>query len=465
MTMTLRQETDTDLHEAYQEYVYTLRLRLSKFAYFLAIALVPAAISLDYFVYPELLGPILESRLWCDLVLLCCWLMIFTGYARRFFWFLNNAWLWAPMIAIVWMIYASEGAKSPYYAGLNLVMLAACLLTTYRAREAAALCATVIGCYVIACVLHDVVPPATALNKSVLVNGSLMFNNLYFLIATACVCVAAAHFRSKRRFEDFRLRHELDVNNDRLTLTIRKLQETEVQLVQSEKMNALGRLSAGLLHEVNNPLNYAFMALQVAEQEAAGNASLEETLGDLQEGMERIKSVIGDLRSFAHPSKVNEAEPFQISDALTTALRLTAHELQGLIIGQHGIEGVTVLGARTQIVHVLMNMLINAMHAVSGPALGRPPRVEVRCGYRPDGRLEIAILDNGVGVAPADLPRLLDPFFTTKSPDKGTGLGLSICETIVKNHGGEINITSEHGKWTRVAFDLPAGPIHSKVSA
>lgn len=465
MTAVPRPEADPDLIDAYGEYVRTLRLRQSKFGYLLPVALVPAAISLDFFVYPELLGPILQSRVWCNLVLLPCWVLAFTRYARRFLWFLGNAWLWAPTVAIAWMIYASEGARSPYYAGLNLVMLASCLLTTYRAREAAAFCGTVIGCYVAACMLHEVAPPPTALHKSAFASGSILFNNLYFLVATACVCVAAAYFGSKRRFEDFRLRHELDVNNERLRLTITKLHETEIQLVQSEKMNALGKLSAGLLHEVNNPLNYTFMALQIAEQEAAGNKNLEESLGDIQEGMERIKAVIADLRSFAYPSKLDEAEPFKLSDALTTALRLTAHELQGLVVGQHGIEGVTVLGAKTQIVHVLMNMLVNAMHAVSDPALGRPPRVEVRCcGPRQDGRLEVAVLDNGIGVAPGDLPRLMDPFFTTKTPDKGTGLGLSISRTIVKNHGGDISITSEHGKWTRVAFDLCPARIRPKVT-
>jgi two-component system sensor histidine kinase PhcS len=458
-------ETDADLHEAYQQYVRTLRLRQTKFGYILPVALVPAAISLDYFVYPELFVPILTSRFWCNLVLVPCWVLMFTPYARRLLWFLGNAWLWSPMVAISWMIYASEGASSPYYAGLNLVMLASCLLTTYRAREAVAFCGTVIGSYVVACVLHNVMPPASALNKSAFANGSLMFNNLYFLVATACVCVASCYFGSRRRFEDFRLRHELDVNNDRLQLTITKLQETEVQLVQSEKMNALGKLSAGLLHEVNNPLNFTFMALQVAEQEAAGNAELEETLGDIHEGMERIKAVISDLRGFAHPGKLNDAEPFKLSEALTTALRLTAHELQGLVVGQHGVEGLTLVGSKTQVVHVLMNTLVNAMHAVADPKLGRPPRVEVRCAPRDDGRAEIAVMDNGTGVRPEDMPRLLEPFFTTKEPGKGTGLGLSICNTIVKNHGGEVHITSEHGKWTRVAFDLPMAPVHSKVNA
>ena len=160
-----------------------------------------------------------------------------------------------------------------------------------------------------------------------LANGSTLCNNLYFLVATAVICVASCHFSARRRFEDFRLRHELDANNRQLAATLAKLQETEVQLVQSEKMNALGKLSAGLLHEVNNPLNFTFMALQVAQQEAGDNADLKETLADIQQGMARIRGVISDLRSFAYPSRLNDAEPFHIAESLTTALRLTAHEL------------------------------------------------------------------------------------------------------------------------------------------
>ena len=155
-----------------------------------------------------------------------------------------------------------------------------------------------------ACLLHTAAPAGDALHKSALANGSVLFNNLYFLVATAVrVRGVVPTSASKRRFEDFRLRHELDVNNEPADATIKKLQETEVQLVQSEKMNALGKLSAGLLHEINNPLNFTFMALQVAEQEAGDNAELKETLADISQGMTRIRAVISDLRTFAYPSQ------------------------------------------------------------------------------------------------------------------------------------------------------------------
>ena len=291
-----------------------LRVRQAKIGYLLAMGLVPAAISLDVFVYPELLRPIFKLRLLCDLALLPCFISLFTRFGPRNIWWLSNAWLVAPLAVICWMIYASEGSDSPYYAGLNLVMLSACLLTTYGARDAIIFCAVVLVSYCFAaCILHAVIPPATALHKSLLVNGSALFNNIYFLFATAVICVASCHFSAMRRFEDFRLHHELDDNNRQLAETLKKLQATEVQLVQSEKMNALGKLSAGLLHEINNPLNFTFMALRGADREAGDNADLKETLADIHQGMSRIRSVISDLRVFAYPTKLNDAEPFLLS--------------------------------------------------------------------------------------------------------------------------------------------------------
>ncbi len=445
------------LLEAYQGFVRALELRLTKVGYVLALCLVPAAVTLDLFVYPELIRPIIILRLICDAMMLPCFGMLFTRMGRRYTRTLATTFLLVPMLSICWMIYASEGSDSPYYAGLNLVMLAACLLTTFGARDAMCFCAVVLASYCFACFLHAAAPPATTLHKSVLINGNVLVNNLYFLAATALVCVTSCHFSSLRRFEDFRLKHELDANNTQLASTLKKLQDTEVQLVQSEKMNALGKLSAGLLHEINNPLNFTFMALQIAQQDAEDDPSLKETLGDIHQGMSRIRSVISDLRAFAYPSKLSDAEPFKLSEALTTALRLTAHEIGEIPIEQIGVAETRVLGSKTQIVHVLMNLVVNAVHALREKPTGREPRITIECVAK-GGRTEIAVRDNGTGVAATDLHRLLEPFFTTKEPGKGTGLGLSICHTIVRNHGGDISITTDHASWTRVAFDLAAAP-------
>ena len=443
-----------NLADAYRMFDLNLRVRQSKVGCFLAIVLMPAGFTLDYFVYPHLLTKIVEARLLSDVLLIPFFALLFAPAMQLRIRAFGSLWLLIPAWVMCWMIYASEGALSPYYAGLCLVLLAACLLMPYTAWEAAIVCGIVLASYSVACVWHQIAPPSTSVSFSA-AEGTL-FNNLYFLILTSIVCVTANYHSARRRFEDFRLRHELDVNNKELASTLKKLQETEVQLVQSEKMNALGKLSAGLLHEVNNPLNFTFMALQMAEQEAAENESLLDTLKDIGQGMTRIRGVISDLRAFAYPTKGTEQESFSIDETLTSAQRLCAHELGEIPITRDHLDGITALGSKTQIVHVFMNLLVNSAHALRKKA-GPASQITVSCS-RAGNRLKVNLRDNGTGVRPIDIPRLLEPFFTTKDVGEGMGLGLSICHTIVKNHGGDIDITSEEGQWTQVSFDLPLEP-------
>ena len=443
------------LKQAYSVFYIALRVRQAKICFSLAMLLVPACIGLDHFVYPQLAWTMFKARLWCDLAMVPCFLALFTARGQKHVRWLDSAPLLMAALAICWMIYLAEGALSPYYAGLNIVIAAAILLIPYTLPEAIAVCGFVGASYAAACILHSVFPSGSSAMHSFspLETGRTLINNFYFLGMTAMIALTSCYYSSVRRFSEFRLRHELDENNIELAATLKKLQETEVQLVQSEKMNALGKLSAGLLHEINNPLNFTFMALQVAEQDAGENPGLKETLADIHQGMTRIRTVISDLRGFAYPSKLTDSEEFSLSDALVTAKRLIASELGEVVIEDESVLNFKALGTKTQIVHVFMNLLINSVQAMKGKSLGREPQIAVAC--TPVGeRLKVSVRDNGIGVKSADLPRLFEPFFTTKSPGEGTGLGLSICHTIVQNHGGTIAVTSEAGQWTEVSFDL-----------
>jgi two-component system sensor histidine kinase PhcS len=453
------------LREAYQRFYIALRVRQAKICFSLAMILVPACIGLDHFVYPKLAWTMFKARLWCDLAMIPCFLALFTIRGQKWVRWLDSAPLLLAAVAICWMIYLAEGALSPYYAGLNIVISAAILLIPYTLPEAIAVCGFVGCAYTAACLLHCYLPPASAVKEgfSPLNTVRTLINNFYFLSMTAVIALTSCYYSSVRRFAEFRLRHELDENNIELASTLKKLQETEVQLVQSEKMNALGKLSAGLLHEINNPLNFTFMALQVAEQDAGENPALKETLADIHQGMTRIRTVISDLRGFAYPSKLSDSEEFSLDDALVTAKRLIAHELGDIAINDSSVQQQKALGTKTQIVHVFMNLLINSVQAMKGKSLGRKPQIVISCVPVGD-RVKVAVRDNGTGVQPADLPRLFEPFFTTKSPGEGTGLGLSICHTIIQNHGGTIGVTSEPGQWTEVAFDL-ALPMPARMAA
>lgn len=448
-------QDNVQLHAAYRSFYSTLRVRQAKICFLLAMFLVPACIGLDHFVYPQLAWRMFSARLWCDLAMLPCFLFLFTKQAQRGVRWIDSAPLLFAATAISWMIYLAEGAFSPYYAGLNIVMAAAILLIPYTLAEAVGVCAFVCGCYGVACVMHAHAPPARSVETfAPLARRSILISNCYFLGMTALIAVTSCHFSSVRRFAEFRLRHELDLKNTELAATLNKLQHTEVQLVQSEKMNALGKLSAGLLHEINNPLNFTFMALQIAESDAGENTSLKETLADIHQGMARIRAVISDLRAFAYPSAVTDIEEFSVEEALGTAKRLIAHEIGQVTIVDDAVRGVTACGTKTYIVHVFMNLLLNSVHAIKASANASSPAITISSRAK-DQRLAITVRDNGIGVAPDNLPRLFEPFYTTKGPGEGTGLGLSICQTIVQNHGGSISIASEAGAWTEVTFDLP----------
>lgn len=452
------------LEQAYAKADALLRIRQAKICSVLAMVLVPACFGLDYFVYPDLVWRIFVGRILCDLVLLPCFIALFTPWGLKHVRFLGNAPPLVPAFTICWMIYITEGVLSPYYAGLNIVMVGVILLIPYTLKEAGLICAVVVTCYAAVCVVHRMTIPNDLHRATAPPGASSFINNIYFLSMTTVLALAACHYTSKRRFEEFRLRYELDGNNQELATTLTKLKETEVQLVQSEKMNALGKLSAGLLHEVNNPLNFTFMALQVAQQEAADNESLRETLKDIDDGMKRIRTVVSDLRAFAYPTDHMNLEELSLDDTLTQALRLTAHELGTITVDREGIKGRRAMGAGVHITHVFMNLLVNSAQALKGSATERSPLIKVYCTER-NGRLEVAVRDNGIGVARQNLPKLLDPFFTTKAPGEGMGLGLSICHTIVKNHGGTMRIDSELGQWTEVAFDLPLAQASVRSAA
>ena len=450
------------LLSAYSEFDRAVRVRQARLAYTLGLFLIPTGWMLDYFVYPALVWPNLKIRLVCSVALGLGLLLMFTKWGQRKARISDKPCTILPALAVCWMIYAAEGAPSPYYAGLNLILVGGCLVVNYTFREGALLTLFVTLSYLAASVIHNLSPPHGAVIRPLSEVYGTLGANLYFLFGNGMICAAGCHYRSLRRFEDFRLRHELAVNNDELASTLKKLKDTEVQLVQSEKMNALGKLSAGLLHEVNNPLNFTFMALQVAEQEAADNAGLKETLKDIGQGMTRIRGVISDLRAFAYPSQMTDRAPFELEEAVTNALRLTAQEL-GSITVERDLKIGQALGAKTQVVHVLMNLLVNSAQALKTRPLGRPLTITVSSAIQ-GGRVVVKVRDNGTGVKKADLPRLFEPFFTTKEVGQGIGLGLSICHTIVSNHGGKISIQSEEGQWTEVTFDLPMVDVQRKAA-
>jgi two-component system sensor histidine kinase HydH len=226
------------------------------------------------------------------------------------------------------------------------------------------------------------------------------------------------------------------------------IRELEQKVILSEKFAALGRLSAGVAHEIRNPLNSIRGFIQYFQKKL----SLEEEdyrYTDLMiTEVDRLNRVISKLLAFSKPRepRLSIRSPYEILDH---CIRVIEREAQGegLIRTTYADEMPLVLMDTDQITQVFLNILINAVEAT--PKGGK---IFVKCELDEPGRLRIAVEDTGEGIPKENIDKLFDPFFSTKK--KGTGLGLAIVKSIIEAHDGEIDVESEPGKGTRFIITL-----------
>lgn len=245
------------------------------------------------------------------------------------------------------------------------------------------------------------------------------------------------------------------------------LREAEEQLVHSAKMASLGQLSAGLLHEVNNPLNFAQAALlsiqrslgQIPDEALRGD--LADMLGDLGSGLRRAVGIVSGLKEFAHPDMSSYA-PVQMKEVIDNACTMLGHLLNASISVEKDIPGgIPAHGNRNQLVHLCINLLHNAADSIrSRPPGAEPGRIRITWSAAGGNRGLLEVWDNGPGIPRDVQARIFEPFFTTKPVGSGVGLGLSTCYRIAQTHGGSIRVESEPGKWCRFLVDLPLTTTH-----
>ncbi len=276
--------------------------------------------------------------------------------------------------------------------------------------------------------------------------------------------IAELRARVKNLADSHQLQLALAQQNRKLEATLVELKETEIQLVQAEKMASLGRLSAGIIHEINNPLNFTTTALSLLSQQAqhlpaAERADYEEIVRDIQEGVHRVANIIGDLRSFTHSQGGGQIDSVEVAEAVAAALRfLTAEWKDKVTIENRVPPGLCVPAIRGRLIQVFLNLFQNSLDALRTKSFdGEAPTLRV--GARTEGNQHIvSIWDNGPGIAPHHLSRIFDPFFTTKEVGQGTGLGLSICYRLLSEVGATITVRSQEGEYCEfsLVFRKPA---------
>jgi len=291
-----------------------------------------------------------------------------------------------------------------------------------------------------------------------------------------------------------RLNRRLGKSEAKLRGTIKDLEQARNQLIQSEKMAAIGQLAAGVAHEINNPISYVYSNINSLEsyardlarfcdvfqkvgenlpdevrseierlQQQIDMAYVREDMGALieesREGVERVKKIVADLKDFARHDH-GEWMDADINSLLESALNIVHNELK------YSAEVVRELGdlppvhcVPGQVEQVFVNLLVNA-----GQAISEQGTITVRSGMQDAHTVWVDVEDTGEGIVPGHMGQLFDPFFTTKPVGKGTGLGLSISYGIIQGHGGDIQVESQPGEGSRFRVLLPVGGPDSEHS-
>lgn len=438
-------------------------LRNLKLIAVIAVGMVSFFAVLDHFAYPEYQALFAYLRWICAATVLFLLFLVRFRLGKQFFKFFTVALPLVPAFFVAMTIFVTQDPATIYYAGLSLCVVAIGFLFKWSYREAFAVSGLVLLFYLIAC------SPAIANGLSAKVAAGL-FSNLVFLVATGAVVVAGSFSHHQMRIEEFkgreRLRQKkiaLRQNAKELQSALDELRETEGQLIQSGKMASLGQLSAGVIHEIGNPLNHSNQALFLLRRrlrQFPEDDTIREAVEDIQDSVDRMKEIVRELREFSHKRSEVLSE-FPVRDSLDVAVRMLGKELDDheVSVDLRIAPAILVKGVKNQLAQVFINLVHNAVQAMGKIDTGRRNQIVVSAADAGE-HVIVTVLDNGPGIPEKIRDQIFDPFFTTKDAGEGTGLGLSICFRIVEAHRGSIQVFSDGITYTEFRITLPSPLSH-----
>jgi len=442
-----------------EDRVFTLRN--ARIGCWFVILLTPLCTILDLLSYPEHLATFAILRLASSMIGIALLLAIDRPFGQKHFRLYPALLPLIPSLCISYMIFFAKDPGSHYYAGLSFCMVATCFVFNWTFREILATLALIVIVYLAATLPHMLHNTNHDISVMYLSNVTFILLNCIALVATSFQhsSVRVREFLSRCQAES---RHaQLSVQNNELLDAIHRLNEAEAQLDHSDRLASIGRLSAGIIHEINNPLNFVKSALYVLNKKTRSMPpelaeSVSNITRDVSEGVDRVVAIVSDLRTFAHPDQ-RSLHPVNVESVLSKAERFLARDISDnrIHLSINSEPGLQILADDREVLQVLINLLQNSIDAL----LDRPNR-SIQVTTRQEGsRVHLCVTDTGTGISQDQASKIFDPFYTTKEVGKGMGLGLSICYRLMQQMEGDIEVESVPGSYTKFTLIFqPASP-------
>ncbi|MCP5556494.1 MAG: response regulator [Verrucomicrobiaceae bacterium] len=446
------------LAKAFAEYDRPIRIRNYRLAAFLAMLFMPAGASLDYFVYgPAFLWDFLPLRLGSALILGVVWMMLGREEESVLTPILARLVALVPAAAICYMIYLTEGAESPYYAGLNLVMLGTAILLRWTFLDSVMIFLACLGGYLWACWGHGPI-----------VSLGLYFNNIYFITVTGVFVIVGMWFYNRILLSEFLLRDaqiqqkaDLEEANSKLALSNQRLRDAD---------ELKSRFFANVSHELRTPLTLMLAPLEMVLSRNP-KTPLDEVrplLGTMQDNVRRLLGLINDLLDLVRmesSSVAVKSAPIHVAhflDGLASAISPAALA-KGLVVTVDCANDIgKVLLDVEKMERICLNLAVNAMKFT-------PPGGSLTLMARKSGdRLIVEVRDTGPGISPEDLPRVFERYWQgsgeASGKHSGLGIGLALVQELVEVQGGHVEAESDLGAGTTFRITLPYLAVEESTS-
>lgn len=363
--------------------------------------------------------------------------------SRRVLRALALAQLLLDMLALTALVTWTGGTRSPLIAFFVFHMVFSSLLLS---RELAYACAAA---------------AAVLITGGLAISGSFPSerNDRLALVGIIITLVLTVTLTNRITRDLHAHRRRLIRQNHRIQGMSNQLRRHQQALVQHEKMVAMGRMAAGVTHEIANPLASMDSLLQLLQRRP--ERFKPDTIQSLRDQVHRINQIIQQMKTFAHPAE-SQPQDMPLEGVIQQSLEMVRFDARVKRIDIHrefDPQAAGILVSPRALQQVLVNLIGNALDAMASV---EKPVLTIRTQRR-DEWCVIDVADNGHGVDPEHMPRLFEPFFTTKPIGKGTGLGLSISYSLMQRQGGSISVRSQSGVGTTFTLRLPVKPVTSRL--